>query len=102
MIDLNIRALTETEPAFSARGSRGERGRLLNVASVAAFMPGPGMAVYYASKAYVLSFSEALSTELAPLGVSVTALCPGPVADRLSGARRFLKAHELAMRHIDA
>jgi short-subunit dehydrogenase len=55
------------------------RGRILNVASVAAFLPGPGMAIYYASKAYVLSFSEALSQELARKGVSVTALCPGPV-----------------------
>ena len=55
------------------------RGRILNVASVAAFLPGPGMAVYYASKAYVLSFSQALHEELRPVGVSVTALCPGPV-----------------------
>jgi short-subunit dehydrogenase len=55
------------------------RGGVLNVASVAGFMPGPGMAVYYASKAYVLSFTEALSRELSPFGVRVTALCPGPV-----------------------
>src|SRR5208282_4499470 len=54
-------------------------GGILNVASVAAFMPGPGMAVYYASKAYVLSFSEALHCELASRGIRVTALCPGPV-----------------------
>jgi short-subunit dehydrogenase len=78
MIDLNIRALTEISLRFAAPLAR-VKGRLLNVASIAAFMPGPGMAVYYASKAYVLSFSEALSAELAPLGVSVTALCPGPV-----------------------
>lgn len=79
MIDLNIRALTELTlrlvPQLTAA-----RGRILNVASVAAFMPGPGMAVYYASKAYVLSFSEALHQELAASGVGVTALCPGPVA----------------------
>jgi short-subunit dehydrogenase len=49
------------------------------VASVAGFLPGPGMAVYYASKAYVLSFSEALHRELKPRGVRVTVLCPGPV-----------------------
>jgi short-subunit dehydrogenase len=78
MIDLNIRALTELSLRFAAPLAQC-KGRLLNVASLAAFMPGPGMAVYYASKAYVLSFSEALSAELAPLGVSVTALCPGPV-----------------------
>ena len=55
------------------------KGGILNVASVASFLPGPGMAVYYASKAYVLSFTEALSLEVKPLGVKVTALCPGPV-----------------------
>jgi short-subunit dehydrogenase len=55
------------------------RGGLLNVASVAGFLPGPGMAVYYATKAYVVSFTEALHRELAPQGVRVTALCPGPV-----------------------
>jgi uncharacterized protein len=55
------------------------RGRILNVASIAAFLPGPGMAVYYATKAYVLSFSEALHSELRSRGVRVTVLCPGPV-----------------------
>ena len=53
------------------------RGRILNVASVAAFLPGPGMAVYYATKAYVVSFSQALGEELRGAGVSVSALCPG-------------------------
>jgi short-subunit dehydrogenase len=56
------------------------RGGILNVASIAGFLPGPGMAVYYASKAYVISFSEALGAELAGRGLRVTALCPGPVA----------------------
>ena len=55
------------------------RGRILNVASTAAFQPGPHMAVYYATKAFVLSFSEALAEELAPRGVHVSTLCPGPV-----------------------
>ena len=55
------------------------RGGLLNVASIAAFLPGPGMAVYYATKAYVLSFTEALHQEWAGRGIKVTALCPGPV-----------------------
>lgn len=77
MIDLNIRALTaltrELVPAMVAR----RRGYVLNVASSAAFQPGPLMSVYYASKAYVLSFSTALYEELRPHGVKVTALCPG-------------------------
>jgi short-subunit dehydrogenase len=79
MIDLNVRALTDLSLAFVESLAR-HRGGILNVASVAGFLPGPGMAVYYASKAYVLSFSEALHSELAPRGVRVTALCPGPVA----------------------
>jgi hypothetical protein len=78
MIDLNIRALTELSLAFVDSLARW-RGGLLNVASVAGFLPGPRMAVYYASKAYVLSFSEALHRELKLRGVRVTCLCPGPV-----------------------
>lgn len=78
MIDVNIRALTELSLAFVDSIAR-HRGGILNVASVAAFAPGPGMAVYFASKAYVLSFSEALHRELKRRGVKVTVLCPGPV-----------------------
>jgi len=78
MIDLNIRSLTELSLAFADTLAR-LRGGILNVASVAGFIPGPGMAVYYASKAYVLSFSEALHHELSRRGVRVTVLCPGPV-----------------------
>jgi short-subunit dehydrogenase len=78
MIDVNVRALTELSLAFVDSLAR-HRGGILNVASIAAFLPGPGMAVYYASKAYVLSFSEALHHELADRGIKVTALCPGPV-----------------------
>src|SRR5208282_1661092 len=78
MIDLNVRALTELSLAFVDSLAR-HRGGILNVASVAAFLPGPGMAVYYATKAYVLSFTEALHRELSSRGVKVTALCPGPV-----------------------
>lgn len=77
-IDLNIRALTRLThavlPGMRARG----RGAILNVASTAAFQPGPGMAVYYATKAYVLSFTEALAQELRGQGIRVTCLCPGP------------------------
>jgi short-subunit dehydrogenase len=79
MVDLNVRALTELSLAFVDSLAR-HRGGILNVASIAGFLPGPGMAVYYASKAYVLSFSEALHAELAPCGVRVVTLCPGPVA----------------------
>jgi uncharacterized protein len=79
MIDVNVRALTELSLTFVESLVR-HRGGILNVASIVSFMPGPGMAVYYASKAYVLSFSEALHSELSRRGVRVTALCPGPVA----------------------
>ncbi|HEY1605354.1 MAG TPA: SDR family oxidoreductase [Allosphingosinicella sp.] len=80
MIDLNVRALTALcrlcLPPMIAR----RRGFLLNVASTAAFQAGPNMAVYYASKAYVLSLTEALHQEAKGTGVHVTALCPGPIA----------------------
>jgi short-subunit dehydrogenase len=78
MIDLNIRALTDFSLRWVEPLAR-RKGGILNVASVAGFLPGPGSAVYYASKAYVLSFSEALHRELKGKSVRVTALCPGPV-----------------------
>jgi short-subunit dehydrogenase len=79
MVGVNITALTELSRAFLPGMIERRRGGILNVASVAAFQPGPFMAVYYASKAYVLSFSEALWGECRGTGVTVTALCPGPV-----------------------
>jgi len=78
MIDLNMVALTELTHALLPGMVRRRQGKVLNVASTAAFQPGPGMAVYFASKAYVLSYSEALHHELQPKGITVTALCPGP------------------------
>jgi len=78
MIDLNVRVLTELSLAFVESLAR-HRGGLLNVGSMAGFLPGPGMAVYYATKAYVLSFTEALHSELKPRGIRVAVLCPGPV-----------------------
>jgi len=78
MIDLNVRALTELTLHWLDSVKR-QRGGILNVASVAGFLPGPGMAVYHATKAYVLSFSEAMHAELKSEGVRVCALCPGPV-----------------------
>lgn len=78
MVDLNAGALTDlcraVAPAMIERGS----GGILNVASTGAFQPGPKFAVYFATKAYVLSFTEALHEELKPHGVRVSALCPGP------------------------
>ena len=80
MIDLNVGTLTELSrlvlPAMQERG----RGAILNVASTAAFQPGPNMAVYYATKAFVLSFTEALHHELKGGGIRVSCLCPGPTA----------------------
>jgi uncharacterized protein len=78
MIQVNIAALTHLTKLFLPAMIRRRSGRVLNVASTAAFQPGPLMAVYYATKAYVLSFSEALAEELRHSGVTVTALCPGP------------------------
>lgn len=78
MIDLNMRALTDLSLRL-LDGITRQRGGILNVASTAGFMPGPNMAVYHASKAYVLSFTEALHAELHVEGVRVCALCPGPV-----------------------
>jgi uncharacterized protein len=78
MIDVNMRALTDLSLAFVDSLAR-HNGGVLNVGSMAGFLPGPGMAVYYATKAYVLSFSEALHSELKTRGVRVTVVCPGPV-----------------------
>ena len=78
MIQVNIVALTHLTKLFLAPMIKRKSGRVLNVASTAAFQPGPLMAVYYATKAYVLSFSEALAEELRNSEITVTALCPGP------------------------
>ena len=78
MIDLNVGTLTELCRAVAPAMAERRSGAILNVASTAAFQPGPNMAVYFATKAYVLSFTEALHEELKPHGVHVTTLCPGP------------------------
>ena len=78
MIDLNCGALTELCRAVAPAMIERRSGAILNVASTAAFQPGPWMGVYFATKAYVLSFTEALHEELKPHGVRVSALCPGP------------------------
>ena len=80
MLQVNITSLTHLTRLLLPSMIERRRGGILNVASTAAFQPGPGMAMYYATKAYVLSFSEALAEELAGSGVTVTASCPGPTA----------------------
>ena len=80
MIQVNITALTHLTRLLLPEMVKRKFGRILNVASTAAFQAGPMMAIYYATKAYVLSFSQALSEELRGAGVTVTALCPGPTA----------------------
>jgi len=80
MIQVNVTALTHLTKLFLGPMLQRGHGRILNVASTAAFQPGPLMAVYYATKAYVLSFSEAIAEELRGTGVTVTVLCPGPTA----------------------
>jgi uncharacterized protein len=77
MIDLNVRALTELTHLFGSDMVKNKNGKILNVASVVAFMPGPKMATYFATKAFVLSLSQALSQEWGKYEVQVMALCPG-------------------------
>lgn len=78
MLALNVTALVELCKLYAPEMAAQKSGRIMNVASVAAFLPGPLMATYYASKAFVRSFSWALAEELEPMGVSVTCFCPGP------------------------
>ena len=89
MIDLNCGALTELAHAVLPGMIAAKAGAILNVASTAAFQPGPGMAVYFATKAFVLSFSEALHEEMKPYGITVTALCPGPTATEFGEVAGF-------------
>src|SRR5258708_27982897 len=88
IIAVNIRAMTDLCLRLSDQVIR-HQGRILNLGSIAGFLPGPGMAVYYASKAYVLSFSEALRGELSWRGVRGTPLFPGPVPPEFQGRARF-------------
>jgi len=106
MINLNITALAHLTrlflPGMISRGG----GKILNVSSLAAFQPGPGMSVYFATKAFVLSFSEALNNELKEKGITVTALCPGSTESKfhevalgdpkLVKERKMMTAHRVA------
>ena len=101
IVDVNIRALTDLSLRFSAQVIK-NRGGILNVSSIAGFLPGPGMAVYYASKAYVLSFTEALRQELAGHGVRVTVLCPGPVPTEFQDRAGFAPGFDSAVLNVGA
>lgn len=91
-IDLNVRALTELCHLYGAEMVKRKSGKILNVASTAAFQPGPWMSVYYATKAYVLSFSEALHEELKPRGVQVSVLCPGATVTEFADTAGMAKS----------
>jgi len=101
IIAVNVRALTDLSLRFSEHLIR-HRGGVLNVGSIAGFLPGPGMAVYYATKAYVLSFTEALRQELAPQGVRVTVLCPGPVPSEFQQRAGFEPGFDSAILNVAA
>jgi uncharacterized protein len=101
IIAVNIRTMTDLSLRFSDSLIR-HRGGILNVGSIAGFLPGPGMAVYYASKAYVLSFTEALRQELACHGVRVTVLCPGPVPTEFQERAGFQPGFDSAILNVSA
>ena len=104
MIDLNCGVLVELCHALAGPMVERGDGAILNVASTAAFQPGPGMATYFASKAFVLSFTEALHEELRTKGVRVSALCPGPTATEFGAVAGFHKEgviDKLAARSAD-
>jgi len=89
MIDLNVGALTELCRAVAPSMIERKSGAILNVASTAAFQPGPKMAVYFATKAFVLSLTEALHEELKPHGIKVSCLCPGPTRTEFGDVAGF-------------
>lgn len=86
MIDLNMKSLTYLTKLFLPEMVKRRAGRIMNVASTAAFQPGPLMAIYYATKHYVLAFSEAIANEVKEYGVTVTTLCPGPTESGFQSA----------------
>ncbi len=101
IIDVNIRALADLSLRFADQLIR-NRGGLLNVGSIAGFLPGPGMAMYYASKAFVLSFTEALRGELGPHGVRVTVLCPGPVQTEFQSRDGYRPGYDQAVLNVSS
>jgi len=102
IIQVNIAALVTLTGLFLPGMVQCKRGGILNVGSVAGFLPGPNMAVYYASKAFVQSFSEALFEELRGTGVSVTNLCPGPTESNFSQVARGYHTREKSVAKMSA
>lgn len=102
MVQVNVTALTHLTRLFLPQMIERRQGRVLNVASTAAFVPGPYMSVYYASKAYVLSHSVALARELRRSGVSVTALCPGPTRTGFQQRAKMADARLFRLRMMDS
>ena len=102
ILQVNVAALVALTGLFLPGMIGRNRGGILNVGSVAGFLPGPNMAVYYASKAFVLSFSEALHEELRDTGVRVTNLCPGPTETNFSTVARSHRVREVRARKMTA
>lgn len=100
MIQLNISSLTELTHLFLPSMLQQKKGHIINIASTAAFQPGPTMAVYFATKSYVLSLSEALSEELCGSGVHVTAICPGPTQSEFVDVAHMRKSNLFKPRSI--
>jgi uncharacterized protein len=102
MLQVNIAALTELTGLFLPGMIQRKRGGILNVSSVAGFLPGPGMAVYYATKAFVLSFTEALSEELRGTGLKISVLCPGPTESNFGNVARGEKVRQMKTSKMSA
>lgn len=102
MLQVNITALTELTGLILPGMIQRKRGGILNVGSVAGFVPGPGMAVYYATKAFVLSFTEALAEELAGTGLTVSVLCPGPTESNFGSVARGKKVRQIKTAKMSA
>lgn len=92
MVHLNIESLVTLSKLYGSDMANRKQGTIVNIASIAGFFPGPGMAVYYASKAFVLSFSQALAVELELHGVQVSAVCPGATKTGFAAAANAEKA----------
>jgi uncharacterized protein len=102
IIKVNVNALVELTGLFLPAMIQRRAGGILNVGSVAGFIPGPGLAIYYASKAFVQSFSEALAEELDGSGISVAVLCPGPTETNFGAVARGQKSRPIQTRKMSA